>query len=127
MSHRGPPHRHTGMDIAYYIVGAAAALWIGFSGYSLFNKSEFVVEPLNQYGVPRSWWNWLALAKSAGALGLVVGFFVPVIGVAAAVGLILYFLGAMATTVRAHSYGTTIFPALYLIPAAATLALQLAR
>ncbi|MGA4786242.1 MULTISPECIES: DoxX family protein [Nocardia] len=115
------------MDIAYYIVGAAAALWIGFSGYSLFNKSEFVVEPLNQYGVPRSWWNWLALAKSAGALGLVVGFFVPVIGVAAAVGLILYFLGAMATTVRAHSSGTTIFPALYLIPAAATLALQLAR
>ncbi len=115
------------MNIAYYIVGTAAALWIGFSGYSLFNKSEFVVEPLNRYGVPRSWWNWLALAKSAGALGLLAGFFVPAVGVAAAAGLILYFLGAMATTVRARSYGTTIFPALYLIPVAATLALQLAR
>ncbi|NKY84912.1 DoxX family protein [Nocardia veterana] len=115
------------MDIAYYVVGAAAALWIGFSGYSLFSKSEFVVEPLQTYGVPRSWWNPLALAKSAGALGLLVGFFVPPIGIAAAVGLILYFLGAVATTVRARSYRTTVFPVLYLVPAAATLALQLAR
>ncbi len=115
------------MDIAYYIVGAAAALWIGFSGYSLFNKSEFVVEPLTTYGVPRNWWNWLALAKSAGALGLILGLFIPAIGIAAAIGLILYFLGAVATTVRARSYSTTIFPALYLIPAVATLALQLAR
>ncbi len=115
------------MNIAYYIVGTAAAVWIGFSGYSLFSKSEFVVEPLTTYGVPRSWWNWLALAKSAGALGLVIGFFIPAIGIAAAIGLILYFLGAVATTIRAHSYSTTVFPALYLIPAAATLALQLAR
>jgi len=36
-------------------------------------------------------------------------------------------LRAVVTTLRAHSYSTTIFPALYLIPAAATLALQLAR
>ncbi|WP_227979807.1 DoxX family protein [Nocardia spumae] len=115
------------MNIAYYIVGALAALWIGFSGYSLFNKSDFVVEPLRTYGVPRSWWNPLALAKSAGALGLIAGFFVPPIGIAAAIGLILYFLGAAATTIRAHSYSTTVFPVLYLIPAAATLALQLAR
>ncbi|MBW4721604.1 DoxX family protein [Saccharothrix obliqua] len=64
------------------------------------------VEPLQQYRAPRSWWNWLA-AKSAGALGLVVGLFIPVIGVAAAVGPILYFLRAAATTVRTHSYQTT--------------------
>ncbi|GLY64921.1 DoxX family protein [Amycolatopsis taiwanensis] len=115
------------MNTAYYIVGIVAALWIGFSGYSLFTKQQFVVEPLEQYGVPRSWWNWLAMAKSAGALGLLAGFFVPAIGVAAAVGLILYFLGAVATTIRAHSYNTTVFPVLYLAPAAATLALQLAR
>lgn len=115
------------MNTSYHIVAVVAALWIGFSGYSLFAKQQFVVEPLEQYGVPRSWWNWLALAKSAGALGLIVGFFVPAIGVAAAVGLILYFLGAAATTVRARSYRTTVFPLLYLVPAAATLILQLAR
>ncbi|MCP2278960.1 DoxX-like family protein [Nocardia amikacinitolerans] len=114
------------MNVAYHIVGVVAALWIGFSGYSLFSRQQFVVEPLEQYGVPSSWWNPLAFAKSAGALGLVVGFFVPAVGIAAAVGLILYFLGAAATTIRAHSYKTTVFPLLYLAPAAATLALQLA-
>ncbi|MBF6212832.1 DoxX family protein [Nocardia puris] len=55
------------------------------------------------------------------------GFALPPIGVAAAVCLIVYFLGASATAIRAHSYGTSVFPLLYLIPAAATLALQLAR
>ncbi|QIS09685.1 DoxX family protein [Nocardia arthritidis] len=115
------------MNIAYHIVGVVAALWIGFSGYSLFAQKEFVVEPLVEYGVPKSWWNWLALAKSAGALGLLAGFFVPVLGIAAAVALILYFLGAAATTIRAHSYRTTVFPLLYLAPAAATLVLQVIR
>ncbi|MFD6157859.1 DoxX family protein [Nocardia sp. NPDC060256] len=115
------------MNIAYYIVGVVAALSIGFSGYSLASQKQFVVEPLEQYGVPQAWWNWLALAKSAGALGLIVGFFVPAIGIAAAVCLIAYFLLASATAIRARSYQTSIFPVLYLVPAAATLALQLAR
>ncbi|MBL1075049.1 DoxX family protein [Nocardia sp. 2] len=115
------------MNIAYHIVGVVAALWIGFSGFSLFNRSEFVVEPLQQYGVPQTWWTWLALAKSAGALGLIAGFLIPAVGVAAAVGLILYFAGAVLTTLRARSYGTAVFPVLYLVPAAATLILQLAR
>ncbi|GAB2509751.1 DoxX family protein [Nocardia heshunensis] len=115
------------MNLAYHIVGIVAALWVGFSGYSLFAKQQFVVDPLIEYGVPRSWWNWLASTKTAGALGLIAGFFVPAIGVAAAIGLILYFAGAAITTIRAHSYKTTPFPLLYLAPAAATLALQLAR
>ncbi|WP_330183735.1 DoxX family protein [Nocardia sp. NBC_01503] len=114
------------MNIAYHIVGVAAALWIGFSSYSLFTKAEFVVDPLIQYGVPRSWWNPLALAKGAGALGLIVGFFIPVIGIAAAIGVILYFAGAVITTIRARSYKTSVFPVLYMVPAIATLALQLA-
>ncbi|MGW4112623.1 DoxX family protein [Actinosynnema sp. NPDC004786] len=104
---------------AYHIVAVLTAVWIGFSGYSLFSRRPFVVEPLQQYGVPRSWWNRLAPAKSAGAVGLVVGLAVP-----AAVGLILYFLGAAATTIRARSYKTTVFPLLYLAPAVATPVLQ---
>lgn len=115
------------MNVAYYIVGTLTAAWVGFSGYSLFSKQQFVVEPLEQYGVPRSWWNWLALAKTAGALGLLAGFVLPPLGVAAAVGLILYFLGAVATALRARSYKTAVFPVLYLTPVVATLILQLAR
>ncbi|WP_323184914.1 DoxX family protein [Kitasatospora purpeofusca] len=56
--------------------------------------------------MPRSWWGPLALAKLAGAAGLLVGLVVPALGVAAAVGLILYFLGAVVTCLRARSYST---------------------
>ncbi|WP_246083539.1 DoxX family protein [Nonomuraea diastatica] len=40
---------------------------------------------------PRSWWPWLGAAKAAGAAGLLVGLFVPVIGVMAAICLVAYF------------------------------------
>ncbi|MFD9066917.1 DoxX family protein [Kitasatospora purpeofusca] len=45
---------------------------------------------------------------------------------AAAVGLILYFLGAVVTCLRARSYSTVPFPLLYLAPVAVTLGLGLA-
>ncbi|MBY8862771.1 DoxX family protein [Nocardia sp. CA2R105] len=114
------------MTIAYYVVAVITALWVGFSSYSLFARKAFVVDSLVDYGVPQSWWNWLALAKGAGALGLIVGIFLPALGIAAAIGLILYFLGAVATTLRARSYKTTPYPVLYLLPVAVTLILQLA-
>ncbi|GAB2703077.1 DoxX family protein [Nocardia thraciensis] len=114
------------MTVAYYIVTVLVALWVAFSSFSLLTRKDFVVEPLAQYGVPRSWWTPLGLAKGAGALGLIVGLFLPVIGVAAAIGLILYFVGAIITALRAESYKTAPFPALYLIPVAAALTLRLA-
>ena len=42
--------------------------------------------------------------KTAGALGLLVGFWVPLVGVAAAVGLVLFFVCALYTHVRAGDY-----------------------
>lgn len=41
----------------------------------------------------------------------------------AAVGLILYFTGAVITVLRARSYQTVAFPVLYLLPVATALAL----
>lgn len=114
------------MYTAFLIVTIAAALWVGFSGFSLFRKSEFVVKPLTDYGVPRAWWPWLAAAKTAGAVGLLAGLWVPVLGVAAGVGLVLYFLGAVVTVLRARSYATVVFPVLYLVPVVAALALGFA-
>ncbi|MFC4908631.1 DoxX family protein [Actinomadura gamaensis] len=70
---------------------------------------------------PVTLWTSLALAKSLGALGLLAGLAVPALGRAAAVALILYFLGAVATVLRARSYKTVPFPLLYLTPVVATL------
>ncbi|MEV6333080.1 DoxX family protein [Nocardia vinacea] len=104
------------MHTAYVIVTVLAAAWVGFSGFSLLRRAKFVVDPLVEYGVPESWWNPLGLAKTAGAVGLVVGLWIPVIGYAAAIGVVLYFTGAAVTNIRARAYGHIPFPLLYMIP-----------
>ena len=108
------------------VVTIVAALWVGFSAFSLLRRAAWVVEPLTEYGVPRSWWPRLGVAKAAGAAGLLVGLAVPVVGVLAAVGLVLYFTGAVITVLRARAYGHVVFPTLYLAPVVAALALGLA-
>lgn len=106
------------MSTAHLVVTIVAAVWVAFSAVSLFTHARWVVEPLADYGVPRSWWPWLGTAKTAGSVGLLVGLFVPVIGVLATVGLLLYFIGAVITVIRARSYAHIPFPLLYLIPVA---------
>ncbi|MGR6915662.1 DoxX family protein [[Actinomadura] parvosata] len=104
------------MSTAHTVVTVLAALWVGFSAVSVFIHAKWVVEPLAEYGVARRWWPWLGTAKAAGALGLLAGLFVPVIGVAATIGLAVYFTGALVTVARARSYGHLPFPLLYLAP-----------
>ncbi|MFD9484348.1 DoxX family protein [Streptomyces sp. NPDC059991] len=111
------------MSLAYIIVAVLTSAWVGFSGFSLLRRADFVTQPLIEYGVPRAWWTLLGVAKAAGAVGLLVGLAVPAIGIAAGVALVLYFLGAVVTVLRARSYKTVAFPVLYLAPIVATLSL----
>ncbi|MFE9706269.1 DoxX family protein [Streptomyces sp. NPDC005930] len=114
------------MSVTATVLTVLTALWVGFSGVSLLRRAPFVVDPLVSYEVPRSWWTPLAVAKVLGAAGLLAGLAVPAVGVAAAVGLVLYFAGAVVTVLRARSYKTVAFPVLYLAPVAATLAVAFA-
>ncbi|MQA87095.1 MAG: DoxX family protein [Streptosporangiales bacterium] len=111
------------MSTAYLVVTVLASAWVGFSAALVFFRAKWVVQPLADYGVPRSWWPWLGTAKAAGAAGLLVGLFVPVIGVMAGIGLVLYFTGAVITVVRARWYSHIPFPLLYLAPVVGALAL----
>jgi len=111
------------MSTAYVIVTLVAAAMVGFSAGSVLLHARWVVEPLADYGVPRSWWPWLGAAKTAGALGLAAGVFVPVLGVVAAICLVLYFLGAMITVLRARFWAHVSAPALYVAPVVASLVL----
>ncbi|NUP30936.1 MAG: DoxX family protein [Streptomycetaceae bacterium] len=113
------------MSTVTVVVTVLTAAWVGFSSFSLLRRAAFVVDPLVTYGVPEAWWTPLGIAKGAGALGLLVGLAVPAIGIAAAVCLIAYFLGAVVTVLRARSYATVAFPVLYLLPVVATLILSL--
>ncbi|MER5750914.1 DoxX family protein [Streptomyces sp. NPDC002088] len=113
------------MSTAYVVVTVLGAVMAGFSAASVFLHAEWVVKPLADYGVPRSWWPWLGAAKAAGAAGLLAGLLVPVVGVLAGVGLVLYFTGAVVTVVRARWFSHVPFPLLYAAPAAASVVLAL--
>lgn len=104
---------------ATLVVVIVAAAWVGFSAYAILTRKAFVVENISAYGVSERWWNWLGIAKALGAIGLLAGLVVPAIGIAAAVGLVLYFTGAVITVVRARAYTHIPFPLLYLTPALA--------
>ncbi len=104
------------MSTAHVIVTIFAAVFVGFSAVSIFLRARWVVEPLTDYGVPRSWWPWLGTAKAAGAVGLLAGLWMPVLGTLAGIGLVLYFAGAVVTVVRARTYSHLPFPLMYMAP-----------
>jgi uncharacterized membrane protein YdcZ (DUF606 family) len=107
------------MSTSSNVIVAAVAAWVGFSAYAVLTHKSWVVDNLADYGVPRRWWPWLGAAKTLGAVGLVAGIWFPSLGLAAAAGLVLYFVGAVITVLRAHVYGHVGFPLLYLTPVAA--------
>jgi hypothetical protein len=111
------------MSTTYVVVTVLAAAMVGFSAGSVFAHAKWVVEPVAEYGVPRGWWPWLGVAKAAGAAGLLVGLLVPVIGLLAGAGLVLYFTGAVVTVLRARWYSHVPFPLLYVAPVIGSLAI----
>lgn len=75
-------------------------------------------------GVPDSWMTTLGILKAAGGIGLLIGIGIPPIGMAAAIGLTLFFVGAIVTHLRAHDY-TFGLATVFLALAVAALALGL--
>lgn len=114
------------MTTTQLVLTLVAAALVAFSAVSVLVRAKWVVEPLAAYGVPQSWWPWLGVAKAAGAVGLLVGLAVPAIGTAAGIGLVLYFLGAVVTVIRARAYTHIPYPLVYAAPVAAALVLRAA-
>lgn len=84
---------------AIFAVVLAAALLVSAAGK--LRGMEQVVTMLTGLGVPSTWFPRLAAAEIAGAVGLLVGLAVPVVGILAAIGVIAYFVGAVVTHLRA--------------------------
>jgi hypothetical protein len=93
-----------------------------------FARAPFVLKNSAEVDVPPSWIPPLASLKAAGAAGLLLGLLgVPYLGTAAAVGLVLFYVGAVITHVRARVFYNIAFPCGFLALAVATLVLDLAR
>ncbi|MYS09161.1 DoxX family protein [Streptomyces sp. SID6041] len=92
------------MFIGYVVVAALLALALSASAFLTFARNPQIVGSMTKLGVPESWLPRLATLKAAGALGLLAGLAVPALGVAAAIGVTLYFIGALITHLRAKDY-----------------------
>ncbi|MFB6752467.1 DoxX family protein [Streptomyces sp. NPDC056353] len=105
-----------------------AALNIGIAAADLAG-ARFVLANSAEVGVPRSWLPRLAALKLAGAAGLLLGLLdtgLRPLGVAAACGLVLFYLGALAFHVRARVRHNLAFPGFFLATALASLLYQMA-
>jgi hypothetical protein len=118
-----PTNEEHTMSVAHTVVTLLAAAMAGYSGVVVLTRAQWITKALTDYRVPRGWWPWLGAAKVAGAAGLLVGLFVPVIGIAAGIGLVLYFTGAVVTVVRARWYSHIPFPLVYATPVVAAITL----
>jgi hypothetical protein len=112
------------MTTAYLVVTAVTIVANLAVGLADLARASFVLANSAQVGVSRSWLPALGTLKIAGALGLVLGLLgVPVLGVAAAIGLTAFFVGAIVVHLRARVLHNIAVPATYLVLAIASLAL----
>ena len=111
--------------IAVVLVTILANTAIAIADYA---KAGFVLANSAEVGVPRSWLPLLATLKMAGAAGLALGVLaVPYLDIAAATGLVAFYIGALIAHLRAGVLYNLAFPGLYLALAAASLALAVAN
>jgi DoxX-like family len=114
-----------GMYALYVSVTILVALANGYAASLDFLGAESVKLVADRVQVSRRWMVPLGVLLAAGAAGLLAGFAVPVVGRAAAIGLILYFICAVSAHLRVGDRG--IAPAVcFLLLAASALATNLA-
>lgn len=114
------------MFATYLLVTLLASALNGMAAVANFIGHEYPKSQADDLGVSRSWMLPLGALMASGALGLLAGFAVPVLGTLAAGGLVLYFLGAFGAHLRArdHHFGPW---AMFFSTAVAALAVNLAH
>jgi hypothetical protein len=113
------------MFIAYVVLAILLSAMLVMSGRAKLTNDERIVSGLTAAGVPRSWIPRLAYLEIAGAVGLIVGIFIAPIGIAAAIGVVLYFVGAVITHLRIGDFKGLAAPTPLLVAAVVTLVLRI--
>src|SRR5947209_1665372 len=94
------------MSTAYLVAALVAIAANAFSGTAALVHFRPILPGMVKAGVPESWLTFpIGTLKVAGAVGLLLGLVgVPLIGTAAGIGLILFFVCAVYTHIRASDY-----------------------
>jgi DoxX-like protein len=117
------------MFTAYVVVTLLAVAANTFSGIAALVHFKPILPAMAKAGVPESWLTFpIGTLKTAGAVGLLLGVIgVPLIGTAAAIGLILFFVCAIYTHMRSGDYSQQFGLAIgFLLLSVAALVLDLA-
>jgi DoxX-like family len=113
------------MYVLYVVITILAVLANGYAATLDFVGAESVKLVADRVRVSRRWMVPLGVLLASGAAGLLVGFAVPALGTAAAIGLIVYFICAVSAHLRVGDRG--IAPAgFFLLLAASALVTNLA-
>ncbi|GAA2400299.1 hypothetical protein GCM10010191_04300 [Actinomadura vinacea] len=91
------------MFIAYVTVTILAAVFTGSAAGFYLMGHDYPKAQMKMKRLPLSWGPMLGGLLAAGTLGLVAGFAVPLLGLLAAIGLELYFIGAFIAHLRVGS------------------------
>ena len=116
------------MNLTLIIVSIFLGVAVTFSAFGKIKRIPSAVEAIARVGVKEKQYNQLATLELLGSLGLLIGIWIKAIGVAASIGIALYFLGAIASHARIKDSLAKMFPALFLfLISAANLYLQIKR
>jgi hypothetical protein len=89
------------MHLAYLVVTIVVAAMAAFSGLGKMRRDPKILHVVHEVvGVPLKYFPHLAACEFAGALGLVLGIWWQYWGIAAGIGLVVYFVGAIVSHVR---------------------------
>ncbi|TDD29775.1 DoxX family protein [Kribbella turkmenica] len=92
------------MYAAYLTATLLAATLTGAAAIANFVGHSYPKSEADRLKVPHSWMRPLGALLGAGATGLLAGLVAPPLGVLAAAGLVLYFVGALFAHLRAHDF-----------------------
>ena len=114
------------MFVALMIVGVLLSVMCVASASLKLNKDERAVAGIGgTVGVPLRLFPVLASLELAGAAGILIGLYLEPLGVAAAAGLVAYFVGALAGHLRVGDTKGLALPVPFLLLAIAVLVLRL--
>jgi hypothetical protein len=112
------------MHVTYLAITILAALANGYAAALNFAGADSVKVVADRVRVSTRWMVPLGTLLACGGAGLLAGLLVPALGTAAAAGLVLYFVCALAAHLRVHDrrLGGAVF---FLLLATAALATDL--
>ncbi|WP_225730068.1 MULTISPECIES: DoxX family protein [unclassified Nocardia] len=114
------------METGYVVLSVSTAAMVLVAAWIDVGRAEWVRGNMAAYGVPEWALTALCVIKAVGGIGLLAGVWYPPLGLAAALGLAVYFLGAVVVVARARWYRHLRYPVPFLLLAAVTMGFAVA-